>query len=190
MKKRKRDAPPLLWEPSHEGEAPPPWWPLAQKPEGWESRDLAADGVRQPPAASRSGSGSGWPRSTADVDDVLTPAEVSRIVRVPAKTITQLCREERIPGATKVGRRWRIPAWAVAELFGRPREERRGGDLCAGEGTLEGPGLASGTQTRLGRRGIEGRGQGAGGAKEPGAGVRRAGRRPGRADVLRLLREV
>lgn len=49
--------------------------------------------------------------------DVLTPTEVGEILRVPAKTIVQLCREGRIPRATKVGRQWRILRVALSEIF-------------------------------------------------------------------------
>ena len=54
--------------------------------------------------------------------DVLTPEEVAEILRVPAKTIVQLCREGRIPRAAKVGRQWRILRSALPLIF--PETER------------------------------------------------------------------
>jgi excisionase family DNA binding protein len=49
--------------------------------------------------------------------DVLTPEEVAEILRVPPKTIVQLCREGRIPRAAKVGRQWRILRSALPLIF-------------------------------------------------------------------------
>ena len=56
--------------------------------------------------------------------EVLTPGEFARRLKLPAKTILELCRREAIPGARKIGRQWRIPDWAVGALFPQ-RGERR-----------------------------------------------------------------
>lgn len=37
-----------------------------------------------------------------------TPAEVAKILRLPITTLHRLCREGRLPGAFKVGHKWRI----------------------------------------------------------------------------------
>jgi len=52
-------------------------------------------------------------RGTADV---LTPTDAALVLRVPTKTIVELCRRGEV-AARKVGRRWRIPRWAVEDFF-------------------------------------------------------------------------
>lgn len=47
---------------------------------------------------------------------VLTPEEAAEILKVSPKTVVQLCREGRIPGAKKIGRRWRMLSTYVAQV--------------------------------------------------------------------------
>jgi excisionase family DNA binding protein len=56
---------------------------------------------------------------SASGDQVLTPEEAAAIVKLPVKTVRELCARGEIP-ARKMGRRWRIPAWFVDALFGKP----------------------------------------------------------------------
>lgn len=49
--------------------------------------------------------------------DLLTPDEAASELKVPVRTVVQLCAQGRIPGAAKVGRRWRIPRAALERLF-------------------------------------------------------------------------
>lgn len=39
---------------------------------------------------------------------LLTPREVAELLSVTPRTVARWCREEKIPGARKVGRVWRI----------------------------------------------------------------------------------
>jgi len=45
------------------------------------------------------------------LDEILTTEEVAKHLKLPPSTIVLLCARGEIPGARKVGRRWRIPAW-------------------------------------------------------------------------------
>src|SRR5207244_1580652 len=49
----------------------------------------------------------------ADPARWLTPEQAAEIVQVPPRTITELCKQGRIRGAEKWGRRWRIPPSSV-----------------------------------------------------------------------------
>jgi len=48
---------------------------------------------------------------------LLTPDDAAAILRVPVRTVVQLCAQGRIPGAAKVGRRWRIPEAGLGRMF-------------------------------------------------------------------------
>ncbi len=49
--------------------------------------------------------------------EVLTPEEAAKILKVSPRTVVDLCAAGRIPRAAKIGRRWRIPADGLADLF-------------------------------------------------------------------------
>lgn len=49
--------------------------------------------------------------------DLLTPEDAAEILRVPVRTVVQLCAQGRIPGAAKVGRRWRIPRAGLDRIY-------------------------------------------------------------------------
>ncbi|MBN8614881.1 MAG: helix-turn-helix domain-containing protein [Deltaproteobacteria bacterium] len=125
--------------------------------------------------------------ATLGPDDVLTPDEAGRILKIPPKTIVQLCREGRMPTARKVGRQWRILRRGLAMLFDGGEDDA---DLLEGQGHLAGgdrgersaQGLRAPWQPQ-GRDGVRG-------AHPRGArGVRHEGRTlPSRADILGLLR--
>src|SRR3990167_929242 len=53
---------------------------------------------------------------TAAASDWLTPEEAAAWLRIPVKTILQLCRERRLPAA-KNGRRWRLPRAGLDRLL-------------------------------------------------------------------------
>ncbi len=53
---------------------------------------------------------------------IYTPEEAAAVLKVPPKTVTALCAQGRIPGAAKVGRRWRIPATAIVDYFEAARK--------------------------------------------------------------------
>lgn len=52
--------------------------------------------------------------------EILTPDQAAERLQVPTKTVILLCARGEIPGARKVGRRWRIPAWGIARMFEGP----------------------------------------------------------------------
>ncbi|WP_437623346.1 helix-turn-helix domain-containing protein [Sorangium sp. So ce1151] len=49
----------------------------------------------------------GGPVSAEAPFRILTPAQAAEILQVSARTVTDLCAQGRIPGATRVGRLWR-----------------------------------------------------------------------------------
>jgi excisionase family DNA binding protein len=50
-------------------------------------------------------------------DRVLTAEQAAELLQLPISTVSQLCRQGRIPGAQKLGRQWRINESDVLGLF-------------------------------------------------------------------------
>jgi excisionase family DNA binding protein len=136
----------------------------------------------------------GIPMSTEmPLREVMTPAEAATIFQLPVKTVVALCARGDVPGAVKMGRRWRIPATAINDFF-----RKRGSDAGLQEAKfVEAPKADRGSVA--GHRGARreasradilgdspGRGElrGAGEAEVGGDEPRRAARR---ADFLRVL---
>jgi acetyl-CoA synthetase len=57
-----------------------------------------------------------------DLEELLLPAEVARILRVTTRTVERYCKQGRLR-AVKVGRLWRIPRSSLKEFL-----ETEGGD--------------------------------------------------------------
>lgn len=55
--------------------------------------------------------------------ELLEPDEVAVVLKIPRKTAVELCRRGVIPGAKKVGREWRVPAWGLQQMFEKPKEK-------------------------------------------------------------------
>jgi excisionase family DNA binding protein len=53
----------------------------------------------------------------------LTPKQVAYFVQVPEKTIVALCAQGRIPGAKKIGRRWRVNTKSFLQWCEQPTAE-------------------------------------------------------------------
>ena len=66
-----------------------------------------------------------WTEVTVSIGpgDILTPAEVAALLQLPPKTVEQYFREGRIPGASKIGRHWRILRQSLEVLFMRASVE-------------------------------------------------------------------
>jgi excisionase family DNA binding protein len=77
------------------------------------------------------------PDAALDPDDVLTPGEAAAVLKLPVKTITQLCRQGRVPGAAKVGRQWRVRRWALDVLL--PRQDTWAALQAPGDAATEVP---------------------------------------------------
>src|SRR5262249_36058511 len=118
---------------------------------------------------------------------VLTPDELAGVLKVPKKTVVQLCRRGEIAGARKVGRRWRIPAWSLGKMFAREPEGQDAG-LQEVSGQVAGPRVEQRPHQRLDHPGIEeGRGGVRGGQARGDRHPRSRAGTPSRADLLRLL---
>jgi len=61
---------------------------------------------------------------------ILTPQETAAILKVPRKTVVSLCARGLLPGARKVGRQWRIPRWALDEMFPQPTHQPEVSHAC------------------------------------------------------------
>src|SRR5262245_47338437 len=106
-------------------------------------------------------------------DDVLTPEEASALLKVPRRTLVELCRRGEVPGARKVGRRWRIPRAGLGRMF----VEVERADLQTRVESLEDRDLSPGDPAGLDRRGLEEGRRGvrsADAARAPGRGPRRS----------------
>ncbi len=55
--------------------------------------------------------------TTQDTTDILTPAEAAAWLKLPEKTVLALCRQGRIRGAVKFGKRWRLSRTALEGTF-------------------------------------------------------------------------
>jgi hypothetical protein len=55
--------------------------------------------------------------------ELLEPDDVAEVLKIPRKTAVALCRRGDIPGAKKVGREWRVPAWGLQQMFEKPKEK-------------------------------------------------------------------
>jgi excisionase family DNA binding protein len=51
-----------------------------------------------------------------ELNELLLPAEVARILRVTPRTVERYCKQGKLR-AVKVGRRWRIPRSALEDLL-------------------------------------------------------------------------
>ena len=54
---------------------------------------------------------------------VLTPDQVAERMQIPRRTVVALCAQQRLPGARKAGRCWRIPDYAI-DRYMRTLHER------------------------------------------------------------------
>jgi integrase len=92
-------------------------------------------------------------------DDILTPAEVARHLRVSVRLVTMMCNRDELPGSFKVGSRWRIPRYVIKQLgdHGSLQEGQSGDEVAGGDlpRRRETSGLDSGRQSQR-RRGIRG----------------------------------
>lgn len=66
---------------------------------------------------------------------ILTPEQFGELAQLSAKTVVALCARGDIPGARKMGRRWRIPDWALEDspkalLDRHPRSARERRARC------------------------------------------------------------
>lgn len=113
-------------------------------------------------------------------DDVLTPDEFAKLVKLPRKTVVSMCGSGRVPGAVKFGHSWRIPRWALDVLFSRPKADAELQGTKPGDETDSGVGEGEASRAHL--RGIEGGRGRVRGALASGAGVASA-RNPGRAEI-------
>ncbi len=53
-----------------------------------------------------------------EANEILTPEDVAGVLSIPRKTVVSLCANERLEGAFKAGRQWRIPGWSVRKMVG------------------------------------------------------------------------
>jgi hypothetical protein len=89
--------------------------------------------------------------------DVLTPAQVGRILQIATKTIVALCARGDVPGARKVGRQWRIPRWGLEAMFAEPGLTEVGSPQAGtpvSPRSLAGPRRPSEAESKMDRREI------------------------------------
>jgi excisionase family DNA binding protein len=56
--------------------------------------------------------------SAARTQEFMTVPEVAEVLRFPQQQVRLLCQSGRIPGAVRIGRRWRISRTRLFEAFG------------------------------------------------------------------------
>lgn len=87
--------------------------------------------------------------------EILTPDEAASILKLPTNTIVQLCARGDIPGARKVGRRWRFPAAGIASTFEVRGDRSDDAGLQERQAQVEGSDLVAGPLPGLDRAGEE-----------------------------------
>lgn len=72
------------------------------------------------------------------MSEVLTPAEFAARYRVPERTVRDLCKSGRLPGAYRVGLRWRIDLseFRAGARPASPQPRRRHVRVLPGDGDL------------------------------------------------------